>query len=100
MELGHECVLSETNDGGFVPLCKCGWIGTVHPFFGMRDGETLRKSERRRFTMENARDEHAEHCHLVREAIAAEHALAMTSHAAYVQTVAPTVRRIGRWGRG
>lgn len=100
MELGHAVTLSETNAGGFVPLCECGWIGTVHPLYNVRAAETLRKAQRRVLAWDNAYAEHAEHLHLVREAIAAEHALAIESHTAYVQTVAPTVRRIGRWGRG
>lgn len=23
--------LTQTNTGGYVPLCSCGWIGNVHP---------------------------------------------------------------------
>jgi hypothetical protein len=25
------CTCSQTNAGGFVPLCSCGWVGGVHP---------------------------------------------------------------------
>lgn len=100
MELGHVVMLSETNAGSYVPICECGWLGTVHPLYGVKAGESLRKARRRELTRDAARAEHATHCHDVREATAAAHLVALSKHNEYVRTVAPTVRRIGRWGAG
>lgn len=100
MEFGHAFIAHETNSGSFVPLCECGWQGPVVPFFGDHENPTQRKARRREITVGIAVVRHGEHLVEERARIAAEHALAMRSHAAYVQAVAPTVRKIGRWGAG
>lgn len=100
MELGHACTLSETNSRGYVYICECGEVGTPQPSPWVWNDKTERGRWMIEVAQDAARHEHAQHCHDIGEQIAAEHAIAMANSAAYVRAVAPTVRRIGRWGAG
>ena len=98
--LGHALRLSETNAHGYVPVCECGWIGPVVSRAGWRDASDRRRYEVAELTKDRARGLHAAHLVAVDNEIARASAAALDSHAAYLAAVAPTVRRIGRWGRG
>lgn len=63
--LGHELTTHESNSHARIPLCSCGWIGTVHPVpvtYEKRDG-TKRKTGRllHEQAMEAARREWYDH---------------------------------------
>lgn len=100
MELGHAFLASETNNRNYVPLCECGWIGAVVEFYRGDGADTMREQRRREITIAVAAVQHDNHLTAERERVAAEHALALDNHARYLSAVAPTVKRIGRWGAG
>lgn len=97
---GHEIRLSETNGGDFVPLCECGWIGTVSRCVMHAGAKTKRAGGIRDLAKSEATKEHAQHLEDVKEATAAVHAEMLDAHASYLRLVRPTVTRIGRWGNG
>lgn len=96
--IDHECTLSETNAGGFVPVCECGWIGTVHPMYRPREQETMRKAARRDLTKAAALDEHALHLHEVRADIVRRSDQVLESIPRLSRAANATLQRRGRWG--
>lgn len=98
--IGHEVKLSETNAHGCVAVCECGWIGTVHNCRYSFDEKRKRQLRNVYLTQSFAIVEHGAHLDAVRSNVAAQSMAAMASSAAYVQKVAPTIRKIGRWGSG
>jgi len=98
--LGHDAQLTETNGGNWIPLCECGWVGTVHVASPSGKAKTKRAQYVVDITKAAALGEHAQHCTDERERIAVEHAAALDAHAQYVELVRPTLTRRGRWGSG
>jgi hypothetical protein len=59
--LTHELALHTTNSRGIVPVCSCGWLGTVHPTH-VRPGHAPGRQERaRERANEAAEAQHREH---------------------------------------
>ncbi len=36
----HQCMLSESNYGSYIPTCSCGWIGVAHKIAVTRDARS------------------------------------------------------------
>lgn len=98
--IGHELTLTETNTRGWTWVCECGEIGTVQPLYGEYNGETLRRREKVAMAHDDCRAEHRLHLVEMEHQISEQSMRSLASSAAYVQKVAPTIRQVGRWGRG
>jgi hypothetical protein len=98
--IGHEVRLSETNRGGFVPICECGWIGAVPPMQYKIDPTTARKRKLRDLSRSLANDAHALHLHDVRADIARDSDRELARIGKLIPLANATLQRRGRWGRG
>lgn len=98
--LGHDVTLSETNLHGWVPVCECGWIGSVHAHIGFTGDDTQTKQDRIANIRDSATAEHRVHLVEIEHELVKAHAVALDAHAGYVAAVRPTVKRLGRWGNG
>lgn len=99
-EIGHACTLSETNSRGWCATCECGWIGPVAPALAFRSKNLRRLKYDSDAVRDRAKASHLLHCEEVRAETARQSWDAMERNAAYIQKVAPTIRHMGRWGRG
>lgn len=60
----HVCTTTKTNTNGIVPLCSCGWIGSVHPAPRYQLGTTKRYKRAYEEATERAEAEHRKHVQL------------------------------------
>lgn len=98
--IGHEISFSETNARGWVAICECKWISSVHKAPRGLSHNKHRLAQQIEAMQGEAVKEHAVHLEEVRADIAAQSDRALASSAAYIRAVAPTVRHVGRFGRG
>lgn len=96
--IGHECFLSQTNSYGWVPLCECGWIGTMTQPARPLPGHSIRGSRVRELTQSIARTQHGAHLEEVREQIAALTDRALHDHGRRIDLANEVLLRRGRWG--
>jgi hypothetical protein len=98
--LGHACELSETNAYGWVPVCSCGWIGSVHPT-SRKPGKAGRPSKvQTELARAAAQDEHELHVRDIDAQLQREHRRALDDHGKRIALANEVLQRRGRWGSG
>lgn len=97
--IGHDVTLSETNAHGWVPLCSCGWVGTVVPSHSLKHPKTKRHVRQVEITKSVALGQHEIHLHAVRAdiALASERELARIGRR--IDLANATLQHRGRYGR-
>jgi hypothetical protein len=64
---GHELRLSQTNGGGFVAVCACGWGGNIHQPPIWRPAPRLEPRAQTGTAISAALHEHSDHVRLERQ---------------------------------
>lgn len=98
--LGHEPTLSRTNSKAYVYVCACGDIGAVHYVTGYEVPGRKRRVENVEAAIEAARIGHAAHVAALDPGPPILTDEMVANQTEYLRRVAPTVRRVGRSGRG
>jgi len=96
--IGHEVRLSQTNTYGCVPVCECGWIGTVEAPAAWDNKKGAWSVRRYELTESLAKAQHGKHLVAVREDLVCRSDAEPARIGKLIPLANATLQRRGRYG--